>query len=801
MQARHSESQGLYPAALRLVHTPVRGGQGRPKARGRGRGTSSKHIQLNQDLIAAAKSSDGEQLCALVNAQWQDFNAVNAATAYQKLLLMRIARDTRWQQRAGHVYHSARDKVLAVLEPALCEQHVPAFGARECANTLHTLAKTRHRPPSADLLRALEARALEVLGTFNPQDIANTLWSFATLGLKPSEELMARIMTRAVAVQRDFNPQGIANTLWAFATLGLQPSKELMAVMMRQAVAVQGDFEAQNVANLFWAFATLGLHPSEELRTGMMKQAVAVQGDFKEQNIANTLWGFATLGLQPSEELMAGMMKQTVAVQGDFKAQGIAITLWAFATLVRQPSEELMAGMMKQAVAVRGDFKAQEIANTLWAFATLGLHPSNVLLSELTTQAVAVWGDFKPQEIANILWAFATLGLQPSEELMAGMMKQAVAVQGDFQAQGIANMLWAFATLGLQPCKELTAGIMEQAVAMQGNFQAQNIANTLWAFATLGLQPSEGLMAGLTEQALAVGNTFNNQELANTLWAFATLGLQPSEVLLVGLTARAVEVQGDSNPQSIANTLWAACFFSIHSPDVASRLTHALQPQIAALAALASLDLQHQSQLHQFFVACEVDEAMRAGIPASILALKDTMGPACRAAFEWQATQASASQQQVSKVLCRMRLSVEEEARCPRSGYSLDMLVHHTSVMGQTDAGSTVGHGGGWTVEFDGPSHFLACGAPKGATLIKRHHLRLLGHALVSIPYLEWDSVGNGADDQVKYLLGKLQLATPRASTSLPPLQQGEGEGRPLDGHQVGMMTHYLSIRRESSPM
>ena len=236
-------------------------------------------------------------------------------------------------------------------------------------------------------------------------------------------------------------------------------------------------------------------------------------------------------------------------------------------------------------------------------------------------------------------------------------------------------------------------------------------------------------------------------------------------------------MKGDLNPHDLANTLWAACFLSIHSPDVASHLTHALEPQIAALAALASLDFQEQSQLHQFFVACEVDEAMRAGIPASILALKDTMGPACRAAFERQATQASASQQQVSKALRRMRLSVEEEARCPRSGYSLDMLVHHTPALGQTDTGTTVGRGGGWAVEFDGPSHFLACGTPTGATLIKRHHLRLLGHALVSIPYWEWDSVGNRADDQDKYLWGKLQPSTTMGSNK-PPLSPTGSGGR-----------------------
>jgi len=773
MQIRCLDSRGLYPAALRLVHTPARGGQGRPKAHGRGSGTSSKHIQLNQDLIAAAKSDNGEQLCALVNAQWQDFNAVNAATAYQKLLLMRIARDPRRQQDVGEGRNSARDEVLAILEPALCKQHIPMFGARQCANTLHTLAKTRRRPPYADMLRALEAQALVVRGDFNAQNIANTLWAFATLGFRPSKALLVGLTEQTVAVQGDFKAQEISNTLWAFATLGLQPSEELMAGTMKQAVAVQGDFNPQNIANTLWAFATLGLQPSEELMAGMMKQAVAVQGEFKPQNIANTLWAFATLGLQPSEALMAATMKQTVAVQGDFNPQAIANTLWAFATLGLQPSEALMAGMMKQAVAMQGDFNPQAIANTLWAFATLRLQPSEALMVGMMKQAVAVRDDFKAQGIANTLWAFATLRLQPSEELMAGMMKQAVAVQGDFKPQEIANTLWAFATLGLQPSEALMAGMIKQAVVVQGDFNPQEIANTLWAFATLGQQPSEELMAGMMKQAVAVQGDFNPQEIANTLWAFATLGQQPSEMLLTGLTARAVKVQGDFNPQEIANTLWAACFLCIHSPDVASHLTHALEPQITALVSLASLDLQHQSQLHQFFVACEVDKAMRAGIPASILALKDTMGPVRHAAFEWQATQASASQQQVSKALRRMRLSVEEEARCPRSGYSLDMLVHHTPALGQTDTGTTVGRGEGWAVEFDGPSHFLACGAPTGATLIKRHHLRLLGHALVSIPYREWYSVGNGVDDQDKYLWGKLQSST--ATDSNTPLSHVKG--------------------------
>ena len=112
----------------------------------------------------------------------------------------------------------------------------------------------------------------------------------------------------------------------------------------------------------------------------------------------------------------------------------------------------------------------------------------------------------------------------------------------------------------------------------------------------------------------------------------------------------------------------------------------------------------------------------------------------------------------------------------PEVGYSLDMLVHHTPVVGHTDTGTTVGRGEGWAVEFDGPSHFLVCGTPTGATLIKRHHLRLLGYALIYIPYREWYSVGNGADDQDKYLWGKLQPATTTGS-SKPPLPPAGGKG------------------------
>ena len=63
---------------------------------------------------------------------------------------------------------------------------------------------------------------------------------------------------------------------------------------------------------------------------------------------------------------------------------------------------------------------------------------------------------------------------------------------------------------------------------------------------------------------------------------------------------------------------------------------------------------------------------------------------------------------------------------------------------------------GTWAVEFDGPTHFLTSRAPTGATLLKRRHLELLGHALVTVPYWEWEGCKR-AGERVQYLRGKLE--------------------------------------------
>jgi hypothetical protein len=304
---------------------------------------------------------------------------------------------------------------------------------------------------------------------------------------------------------------------------------------------------------------------------------------------------------------------------------------------------------------------------------------------------------------------------------------------------------------------------------ISGEFNSQEVANTLWAFATMGRKPGERMMGLLEGRAEVMSGDFNSQNVANTLWAFWTLGTKPGERMMGLLEQRAEVISVDFNSQEVAITLWSMCFLRMHRSVVQCDLISSLVSAASRLGSkfCSGLNMQQLRQVHQFFITCDMEESLSMRLPASIYALKANHGPACKAAFLAEddgATQPSASQQLVSDTLRDMRLLVEDEFRCPKSGYSIDMRVHDMRVHDERRH-NTSDLGLGWAIEYDGPSHFLACKAPTGATLIKRRHLQLLGYKLVSLPFWEWDTLScrstetkAGIDERRKYLEAKLKV-------------------------------------------
>ena len=69
--------------------------------------------------------------------------------------------------------------------------------------------------------------------------------------------LFAALATAAERHMRDFNPQNLVNTAWAFATLR-QKDALLFAALTTAAERCMGDLSPQELANTSWAFASAG---------------------------------------------------------------------------------------------------------------------------------------------------------------------------------------------------------------------------------------------------------------------------------------------------------------------------------------------------------------------------------------------------------------------------------------------------------------------------------------------------------------------------------------------------------------
>ena len=159
-------------------------------------------MQLTAQICAC--ESVGE-LCALIEHRSLEFNHVNVATAFRKLLP--ASKSTRGSiQQALEMLEQRAMQTMEVFEP------------QGIANVLHMMAKKSYTPTNAALLPGLEKQAEKVSSTFKPQEIANTLWAIAKLGRRPGMRLIDSLEGRLRDVADEFNAEKVSNTLWAYAT-------------------------------------------------------------------------------------------------------------------------------------------------------------------------------------------------------------------------------------------------------------------------------------------------------------------------------------------------------------------------------------------------------------------------------------------------------------------------------------------------------------------------------------------------------------------------------------------------------
>ena len=282
---------------LEEVAAPTRAVAAGAAAQGAGGGGGrTAGVALNR-LITQEESPEGV-LC-LVAEELGNLSDVNVSTAFSKL-----GKLCRSRSFPRNVAADERFRGLTVLALAMCADG--RLQARNVANITHAVGKMSAAGKLAaddadfqDTLAALEGRVMRMAPDpdMKPQEVANAILAFATLGLMPGAEIRAALEAAVVRVapDPDVKPQAMSNVIWAFATLGWEPGAEMRAALEAAVVRMGPDMKPQETANVAWSYATLGLMPGAEARAALEAAVVRVGPAMTAQAVSTKIWSVLSL--------------------------------------------------------------------------------------------------------------------------------------------------------------------------------------------------------------------------------------------------------------------------------------------------------------------------------------------------------------------------------------------------------------------------------------------------------------------------------------------------------------------------
>ncbi|KAJ1455610.1 hypothetical protein M885DRAFT_440841, partial [Pelagophyceae sp. CCMP2097] len=204
--------------------------------------SGSKAAAINERLIL---STAGDVL-SLFEAEGGDFNHVNFATSLHRLGKLSRSFEKSSTPLLRKIVDRATSSII---------NESDLWKSRELSNACWGIAKIGNVQAPA-LFDAVAAEAPKKIATFNPQELTNILWAYATAGVEAPAlfEAVAAESSKKIAT---FNSQDLANTVWSYSTAGVE------APALFEAVAVEAPkkiatFTPQALANTVWAYSTAG---------------------------------------------------------------------------------------------------------------------------------------------------------------------------------------------------------------------------------------------------------------------------------------------------------------------------------------------------------------------------------------------------------------------------------------------------------------------------------------------------------------------------------------------------------------
>ncbi len=229
------------------------------------------------------------------------------------------------------------------------------------------------------------------------------LWAFGTWRHRPSDrvtDLLLGRMRLLCARRAPVRPQELANTMWALARLGVQPSHGWLRDTWVACLQRMRSFNSKDVAQLVYALAKLGRQPPYVTKADVAAPARQLpQAEWSQGNLLAA--GEDTQLPPPATAAAAGASQAAAAAAGG----GTAPVLLDWSRV-----------LLAEAAATLGKCNGQDMANVSWGLAQLGVKPEQAWLERFARELTTRGSVFGGGHLATCVWALGSMGFRPAPQ-------------------------------------------------------------------------------------------------------------------------------------------------------------------------------------------------------------------------------------------------------------------------------------------------------------------------------------------------------------------------------------------------
>lgn len=447
----------------------------------------------------------------------------------------------------------------------------------------------------AQTMERVAQSTLPRLRSFRPQELNNLSWAYARLEHKSSavEALFRGIGNEIIRRSSSFSSQDIAMTLWSFATTEYGTA-EVYKVLASEMNADSADaFKSQEFSASIHALATAKMVPADlsvfddtmseqhgdggkyqeycpftECFDTAASELIERTDMFTEQEMKDIIWAFSKSGVRHptlfksvAEYLVSSpdMFNESRGYSG-CSTQVFGIIAWSFAKQAQLAKEIVESSTTQTPLGTTTGRQATYDASCV----DVGGELIDQLFSSIATHSLQYKNGeglsrFSPQDLSNLAWAFATLGLYHKELL------DAIAEQ---VTQRLSLHLEYLNGSGAEDSSLKKPSDLNKMV----NFKPQELTILVWAYASIGIRKPEmfemigdyiiALCSSITGEdgrktfnSDSISKHFTRQYLSNLAWGAAVLqGYTPlfMNLLYTGLFGG---VNGLGDPEVMRNIM------------------------------------------------------------------------------------------------------------------------------------------------------------------------------------------------------------------------------------------------------